>query len=233
MLSTMTLSKSTSGSLDSSKIIQTESNLDLNIEEERKKMLKLVKTLLSKENSSENSENFNPKRVQTSTQNLDIQISVLELYQEENLPQSYTYCAKIKCVVCPNYISTTKCGRVGERSARWVLSNYRRHLYSHSIKTIAGKNDLKRKNKSILEAMQISAKSTKIDHPIGLEENSDILEKVQNSEISILLDRDSPTRTPSSDPSVRVLASKSTNELDLNSQRDSQSRGFTFISGIV
>ncbi|XP_043274622.1 uncharacterized protein [Venturia canescens] len=164
---------------------------DINIEEERKKLTKIIISLLRKENveNAVKNENSDPMSMKFPEQNLDITISVVELYNGEDLPQSYTYSAKIKCVICANSVVITKCGHSGDIKARWVVSNYRRHLHTHSLDT--AKTAQKRKSMSILQALQPSAKTSKTKGKIDsqtTEFNKEIVETVPENNSSNRLD---------------------------------------------
>lgn len=140
--------------------IDTSTVPDMNIEKERTEVMKLIISLLKKENL----ENSDPKNTNSSESNLYIAVSVVEVYQDEDLPQSYTYTAKIQCVVCSNFITITKCSHIRDKGAKWVVSNYRRHLQTHSYDKIVRKNLQKRKSMSILQKLQSSAKLAKIEN---------------------------------------------------------------------
>lgn len=101
------------------------STLDIN--EERTNLLKLVKSIVEKSFSkvidSDKKKNIFDK--------IQVTVSVSEIYEQNNLPDTYTYEAKIKCPLCSNESKLKKCGNADTKGSRWVLSNFRRHLLKH------------------------------------------------------------------------------------------------------
>ncbi|XP_043271344.1 uncharacterized protein [Venturia canescens] len=146
-------------------------------EDERKTLSKIVKKILE-DNDGENMEN---KCKRISTQDLEIQVSISENYGEDGFPQSYTYRANIKCPKCSFITKLTKCGHIGQRGSKWVLSNFRRHIKSHQ--NLPTEKSKKRKSSSIVEVLRASKcnklESNTLDKPNSTDERS-----IKNDKIS-------------------------------------------------
>ena len=95
----------------------------LDITEERKNLLKAVKTAVEKSILMD-AETKEKKNV---LDKIEVTISVAEIYESGDLPKSYTYNAKIKCPCCLEVSKFKKCGDVDTKGSRWVISNFKRH----------------------------------------------------------------------------------------------------------
>lgn len=103
----------------------TSSPTTLDINEEKKHLLKLVKSVVQNLLSDE-------KDV---LDKIQITVTVSEIYEQDNLPKTFTYEAKIKCPLCSNESKLKKCGDVDSKGSRWVISNFRRHFVKHASRS--------------------------------------------------------------------------------------------------
>lgn len=99
-------------------------------------------------------------------EDFNIQLSVKEMYDDLHLPISFTYSAKVDCYICKKTLTLTKIAPKTEGAktvkARWVISNYPRHIRQHFENLKEQKPGRKRKNQSVLKMLTVSPKVMKL-----------------------------------------------------------------------
>lgn len=73
------------------------------------------------------------------TDELDIQVTVKEITGDDNT-DSFTYNAKLKCILCSSVITMAK------QMRGWIISNYMRHLQSHILSPDEKRQSKRRKS---------------------------------------------------------------------------------------
>lgn len=115
-----------------------------------------------------------------SIDDLNLEVSVKEIYNGEEFPTSYTYISKIECYICREPKIITRAPGAGKQPPRWVLTNYERHLKLKHGWTPHGaqdsgkiKSSVKRKQKSVLDILK-NSKLQKVDKEQGAESLSPV-----------------------------------------------------------
>ena len=162
-----------------------------NLEEERKLLNKIIKTSLSNLEEEDYCGSL-----ECTVEKLDTAVSVMEVYRSEDLPVSFTYQAKVKCVICSKPLTITKQKR-GEKGTRWIISNYVKHYGIH-LKKKGDNKPVKRKSTVQGSAAKI-ARTTDVNGKSNTNEDSEPSSKKSqnsddNSTVEILSDG-SPTKS--------------------------------------
>lgn len=96
---------------------------DIDTQAEKRKLQRQMKTMFSK-NCTELSE---PMRVKLEKELL------IDVMAKQNFENNTTiYEATIACPLCSNVISFTKVSETGKSKTRWITSNFKRHVMTHS-----------------------------------------------------------------------------------------------------
>jgi hypothetical protein len=141
-----------------------------NVKEEINKLTKLVKSLSQDENLNKKLRNLLKGYVQ-------IEVSIKEIYDGETYPQGFTYVAGITCPSCSFVTNITKCETTKGKSSRWIISNFRRHIYQHQKSTeLTEKRD--KSSSNVLHLLQASAKSPALQKETNYDSNSDVIRDV-------------------------------------------------------
>lgn len=175
-----------------------ESNVKMEVEEVTKILTKMLRssndkekklTIMKKENEELRSEG------PISVRQLNVQVSVKEIYGEDGLPLSFTYIAQMTCYICKKKVSITKTAPTENRKSRWVLTNFIRHIDTHSESHQLKKQKpgRKRSNQSSLDLFCTPGKMQKLEDsaviPLTEESPDDpsapTTQKLQKSMISV------------------------------------------------
>lgn len=68
-----------------------------------------------------------------SVDDLNLKVSVKEIYNVGELPSSFTYTSKIECYICREVKTTTKVPATDKQPSRWILSRTMRDIYGRCM----------------------------------------------------------------------------------------------------
>jgi len=121
---------------------------EIDIEAQKRKLQRLITTMMK------NNKKIN---LEFSDRLLLIKDTVINVaVKRNNKNTDITYEAKITCPVCSNVTIITKIAERERSKTRWILSNFIRHMMTHSINTV---NSNKSKQSSPLQAESIEKSS--------------------------------------------------------------------------
>ena len=103
----------------------------MDVEAERKKLLHMLEFFFNKEENKNDYE----KNVDELLQTAEVDVSIQEMYDGGGISQGYSYLSKIKCSVCGNINKISKYRGLNEKADRWVISNIKRYIQTHKLKT--------------------------------------------------------------------------------------------------
>lgn len=156
---------------------------DYDVNGERKQVMKLAKAIVVKKCPKKYS-----KDIKKLLDKIDVEISVSEVYNDTVLPEAFSYKANIQCPLCVSVSKIKKCGSIGEKGCRWVLSNFDRHMKKHENEDNQNMNT-PRKSVKIADKLKQFANNSDRDQSL---ENT-----MMNSELKMPDEASSPSTSES------------------------------------